>query len=127
MLLEQIKGISIDAELMEEYNALEEMSTSILNQISVLLERSHDEMGDVLSGANKMPAPGKVEVEGGLESIMAGMDQVMNQMDAAKRAMGLVNKLADSKTRTVNKSRVMGNMNRIRGNIRRIEKLLAAL
>jgi len=142
MLLENIKAKAPDAELEAEYAELVEQTTTILDQIKLLLEEPMgnaavaDRLSEPMPSAEdgvvndpptRMPAPGQVAPEGGMEEIMAGMDQVMKQMEAAKRGLGLVNKLGDSPSRTKNRSRIMGNMNRIRANVRRIEKMLASM
>lgn len=132
MLLEHIKGTIPDAELETEYSVLAEQVNNLLDQMNLILEAPMDAIADRLAGGNPphgnpsepMPAPGQVNVEGGMDEILAAMEQVMKQMDAAKRGLGLVNKLGDSPSRTTNRSRVMGNMNRIRGNLQRIEKML---
>ena len=135
MLLEHVKGVTVDAELEAEYTALTEQMNALLDQMNMILEAPMDMMSDRLAGQDappqetgnteRMPAPGQVEAGGNMEEIMSAMEQVMQQMEAAKRGLGMVNKLGDSPSRTTNRSRVMGNMNRIRANLGRIEKMLS--
>jgi len=130
MLLEHVKGITPDAELEAEFDALTEEVNKLLDQMKIITEAPMDMAADRLAGgapASDVPPPGSVEADGSMEEVMDAMDTVMKQMDAARRGLGLVNKLADSPSRTKNRSRVMGNMNRIRGNLRRIEKMLAGM
>ncbi len=137
MLLEHVKGVTIDTEIDAEYDKLNEQAKKLLDQMNMILEAPMDMMSDKLAGQDmppqemgdteRMPAPGQVEAGGSMEEIMAAMEQVMKQMEAAKRGLGLVNKLGDSPSRTTNRSRLMGNMNRIRANLRRVEKMLASL
>ena len=134
MLLEHVKGTTVDTELEAEYTALTEQMDALLNQMSVLLEAPMSAMADRLAGQDappqesgnteRMSAPGQINPGENMDEIMNAMEQVMKQMEAAKRGLGMVNKLGDSPSRTTNRSRVMGNMNRIRANLRRIEKML---
>ena len=133
MLLEHVKGTTVDTELEAEYTTLTEQMDALLNRMNVILEAPMGMMADRLAGEDsaademgmdKMPAPGQVGTGDNMEEIMVAMEQVMKQMEAAKRGLGFVNKLGDSPSRTTNKSRIMGNMNKIRGNLRRIEKML---
>jgi len=142
MLLEHVKGISVDTELEAEYAKLEEQVSNMLDHISILTESPMGDMGDRMQGGdqrmgmgNMPPPPGEVDPssnadgagdgsEANMDEVMSGMETVIKQMSAAKRGLGMINTMSDSPYRTKNRSRIMSNMNKIRANLQRIEKLL---